>query len=370
MNRPEKELPLDQALSSTQRHATDLPVAGPTDHPVIAMPFHVEIDGRQYKGRGISLVRAEVAGLIDPHMAGLERMAWLVFRFQGFTVGLSVEVRMQDVDPAKGTATLVFVDPTGEHLPQLRHLINAYIAGDLVTLGQAMSIRPPMPGKPKGRQDPHLMRRMGGTLVLLVLTAALVGLVGSKVFQRVFTEHLSAPVIAGYEGRTLAATATGQIDFLEPEARAGEVAFAIRANTGQVYSVVMPCDCRVEALGVAAGSTVFAGDPVLRVSARDAGVVLTGFALPEETLDLARAQSVDLKFADGGHVLARLAPGGIGPAAPGEPVPVRLVPDGPIPEARLGQLAQATLRFPVPDFIASIARLADQLLPAARANAP
>jgi alginate biosynthesis protein Alg44 len=361
---------LDQALSPTQRRTADLPLAGPADHPVIAMPFHAEIDGRQYKGRGISLVRAEIAGLIDPHMTGMERMAWLVFRFQGFTVGLSIEVRIQDVDPAKGTATLVFLDPMGEHLPQLRHLINAYIAGDLVTLGQAMSVRPAVPGKPKDGQAPRLFRRMGGTLVLLCLTAALVGLVGSKVFERVFTERLSAPVVAGYDGRTLAATATGQIEFLEPDAKAGEVAFAIRANTGQVYSVVMPCDCRVEALGVAVGSTVFAGDPVLRVSTPDAPLVLTGFALPEETLDLARAQSVDLRFADGGQVLASLPPGGIGLSAPGEPVPVRLVPAEPIPEERLGQLAEATLRYPVPDLIAPFARLADHFLPAKEADTP
>lgn len=361
---------MDQALSSPQRRAPDLPLAGPTDHPVIAMPFHAEIDGRQYKGRGISLVRAEVAGLIDPHMAGMERMAWLVFRFQGFTVGLSIEVRMQDVDPAKGTATLVFLDPMGEHLPQLRHLINAYIAGDLVTLGQAMSVRPATPGKPKGGPAPRLVRRMGGTLVLFVLTAALVALVGSKVFDRVYTERLLSPMVAGYDGRTLAATATGQIDFLEPAAKTGEVAFAIRANTGQVYSVVMPCDCRVEALGVAAGSTVFAGDPVLRVSEKDAALILTGFAQPEETLDLARAQSVDLRFADGGHALAQLAPNGIGLSAPGEPVPVRLVPAEPIPEARLGQLAEATLHYPAPNFLGPFVRLADRFLPSREATAP
>ncbi|RYI20165.1 MAG: hypothetical protein EON48_09005, partial [Acetobacteraceae bacterium] len=93
---------MDQAISASPRRSTDLQLAGPTDHPVIAMPFHVEIDGRQYQGRGISLVRAEIAGLIDPHMAGTERMAWLVFRFQGFTVGLSIEAAMQDLDPVKG----------------------------------------------------------------------------------------------------------------------------------------------------------------------------------------------------------------------------------------------------------------------------
>lgn len=321
---------------------------GPADHPMLDIPFHVEIDGRQYKGRAISLVRAEIGGLLDPHLQGLERIAWVVFRFQGYTVGLSIEVRLDEVDAARGTATLAFLEPMGEHLPQLRHLLNAHIAGDLVTLGNVLAVRPPTGAKPKGAQAPaRRLRRLGGTVLLLALTLALVGLVAGKVFQRVFTYRLATPAVAGFDGRILAATATGQVDFLDPKAGAGEVAFAIRSNTGQALSVVMPCDCRVEALGVEAGSTVFAGDPVLRVSAPDAPMVLTGTVLPEEMLDLARASAVDLRFADGSHVAARLAPGGLGSAAPGEPVPFRLVPEAPLPADRAGQLAEVTLRRPV-----------------------
>ena len=36
------------------------------DHPVIDLPFTAVIDGRQFRGRGLSLVAAYVAGLMDP----------------------------------------------------------------------------------------------------------------------------------------------------------------------------------------------------------------------------------------------------------------------------------------------------------------
>ena len=62
--------------------------------------------------------------------------------------------------------------------------------------------------------------------------------------------------------------------------------------------------------------------------------------------------------------MARLAPGGIGLSAPGEPVPFRLIPVEPLAEARLGQLAKVTLRYPVPGVLAPLTRLSDQLLPA------
>lgn len=357
--------------SSTRNTPAVHGLGGPADHPMLDIPFHVEIDGRQYRGRSISLVRAEISGLIDPHMQGLERIAWVVFRFQGYTVGLSIEVRADEIDVARGTAALAFLEPMGEHLPQLRHLLNAYIAGDLVTLGNVLTVRPQAGTKPKGAQVPaRRLRQVGGTMLLLVLTVALLALIGSKVFQRVFTYRLATPAVAGFEGRTLAATATGQIDFLDTDAQAGEIAYAIRSNTGQTLSVVMPCDCRVEVLGVEAGSTVFAGDPVLRVSQPDASLVLTGSVLPVELLDLARAGAVDLSFADGLEVTAKLAHGGLGSAAPGEPVPFRLVPDQPLSEDRAGQLAEVTLRRPVPAPFGLLGRFADLFPNAAKADAP
>jgi mannuronan synthase len=364
---------LDHAMTAPkapQLAAAEMPLAGPADHPMIDMPFHVEIDGRQYKGRGVSLVAARISGLMDPQSAGAERIAWVVFRFQGFTVALTVEVRMQDVDAAKGTASLVFLEPLGDHLPQLRHLMNAYIAGDLVTLGNALSVSPPAGPKPKPAPAGGAAKRLAGTALMVALTVLLLTLVAGKVYQRAFTLTLTTPAVTGYEGRTLAATATGQIDFLNPAAKLGEVAFAIRANTGQTLSVAMPCDCRVEALGVEAGSTVFAGDPILRLSAPDAALVLTGTIAPEQVLDLAGATGVDLRFADGSHAAASLAPGGFTATAPGELVPFRLIPEMALPGARIGQLAEVTLQRPVPLVLQPLAGVAALLTLSSEATAP
>lgn len=335
---------------------------------MLDMPFHVEIDGRQYRGRGLSLVRAGISGLIDPHAAESERIALFVFPFQGFVVALSIEVRLKDIDPSRGTAALEFLEPMGEHLPQLRHLMNAHIAGDLVTLGDTLSVRPaegrkPGTGAVPGRRG---LRRVGGTLVLMLSTVALLGLVATKVHERVFTRTLVTPAVAGVEGQTLAATATGQIEFLNPDAKSGEVAFAIRANTGQTLSVVLPCECQVQVMGVQPGATVFAGDPILRLSTPDAAVALTGTAMPEELLDLARAGTIDVTFADGREVTARLAPDGLGTAAPGQPVPFRLHPDAPLAADLTGQLAEVTLHRPTPDLLRP---LFDRSTPETKADA-
>jgi len=363
------------APPSKTKTAVAMPLSGPMDHPMIDMPFHAEIDGRHYLGRSISLVRAGIGGLVDPQLEGAQRIAWVVFRFNGFTVALTIEVRLEAVNTKTGTATLVFLDPLGEHLPQLRHLMNAYIAGDLVTLGNALSagVAAEASARPNAAPDRGIgakMRQLSGTVAIIALSALLVTLVAQRVFQRAFTTTLATPAIAGFDGRTLAATATGQIDFLNPQAKPGEVAFAIRANSGETLSVTMPCDCRIEPLGVEAGATVFAGDPILRLSAPDAPLILSGSLPAGRAIDLAAADHVELRFADGTHFAATLAPGGIAGSASVDLLPYRLLPVTPLPEGRLGQLAEVMIYSPVPAMFQPLASLSRFLSPVSKALTP
>jgi mannuronan synthase len=341
---------------------TELPMSGPADHALIDMPFHVEIDGRQYKGRGVSLVRAEISGLIDPQMAGAQRIAWVVFSLQGYTVALTVSVRVENVDQQKGFATLVFMDPMGDHLPQLRHMMNSFIAGDLVTLGEVLAVRSvsDAPGKPKATTQDGIrqrLRQLSGSALIIGLSVALVTLVTAKVFQRAYMAVLPTPATAVVDGRTLSATATGQIDYLNPKAKSGEVAFTLRANSGQTLSVAMPCDCKVQELGVTLGATVFAGDPVLHLSEPNAPLILTGFVPAEQALDLASAGRLDIRFADGSHASATLAPSGIAAAGTEEMLAYRLTPTEALPETRAGQMAEITIHRPVPPLLSPFASL-------------
>ena len=210
------------------------------------------------------------------------------------------------MDTKTGTATLIFLDPLGEHL---------------VTLGNTLStgVAAGASARPKAVLDRGFgtrLRQLSGTVAIIALSALLVTLVAQKVFQRTYTVSLATPAVAGFDGRTLAATATGQLDFLNIMARPGEVAFAIRANSGETLSVTMPCDCRIGPLGVEAGAPVFAGDPILRLSAPDAPLILTGFLPAERAIDLAAADHVELRFADGVQFAATLAPFARGPPGP------------------------------------------------------
>ncbi|MEY4872556.1 MAG: hypothetical protein RLZZ563_1886, partial [Pseudomonadota bacterium] len=109
---------MDTALPTAQiARLVTLPEGN--DHPVVDLPFHALIDGRQLPGRGLSLVAAYVAGQVDPASLGTSRLVRLVFDLDGFQITLLVEASVHAAEDGKGAA-LIFNQPTGPHLPQLR----------------------------------------------------------------------------------------------------------------------------------------------------------------------------------------------------------------------------------------------------------
>lgn len=327
------------------------------DHPVLSLPFTVGIDGRNHAGRGLSLVSAEISGLVDPALEGSIRLVRLIFPFNGFTVVLSLRARIQHVEPGEGRATLVFLDPAGEHLPQLRHILNSWIAGDLVSLGETIGVTATHAATPRPAQRARRGRRVLGTLGMTAATVALLVLAAGTIVQRSYAVPLSLPGAVIWDNRALSAVAAGQIDYINPDAAEGEVAFALRATTGETLSIAMPCDCDAEPAGPVAGSTVLAGEPVLVLKDADAALVVTAPVLPEDLTRMAFAQSVAIDLADGTRTTATLDAVQLMPAPNGTPQPLRLRPDTPLPQGAAGQSVRLTALKPMPAFLAPLARI-------------
>ena len=287
---------------------------GGNDHPVIDLPFTAVIDGRQFRGRGLSLVAAYVAGLMDPAALNAVRIARLMFQFDGFAVTLVVDVEVHEAAPGSGEAELIFIRPTGAHLPQLRHILNAYIAGDLVGLGQAIGVAgtaapkgPKIAGPPESRLSP---RRVAGGAGVALLSLALLAVAGTLAYQQMFVTLAPTLGTVISTGEVMRATTTGQILILDLSAGKGDVVIAIQAASGDVQTLVMPCDCIAASNGLREGSTVLIGEPVLQL-ASDGDEQLVKAVLPPRMLfDLASADRIELTFPGGATSLATVEPSG------------------------------------------------------------
>lgn len=324
---------------------------GGNDHPVVDLPFIAVIDGRQFRGRGLSLLAAYVAGLMDPAVLNTPRIVRLMFQFDGFSVSLVVDALMREGAPGSGEAELIFVNPTGPHLPQLRHILNAFIAGDLVGLGQAIGVagtaapKAIKSAKPLERQ--LSFRRVVGGASVGLFTLALLAIAGTLAYQQMFVTLVPNFGTVVSTSEVMRATATGQVVFLDLTAREGEVAVAIQANSGDVQSLVLPCDCVVTAQGLREGSTVLIGEPVLQlVSAEDQRLVSVVIP-PAMLFAFSGADQIELTFASGAQLVAVAEPAQAQPtaAANGEAVQTLLLrAETPIAADLIGQPVEIRIR--------------------------
>ena len=317
------------------------------DHPIVDLPFTAVIEGRQFRGRGLSLVSAHVVGLLGVSAPGVPRIVKLVFDFDGFAVTLVVLADIRESSRAKGEFDLNFNQPAGPHLPQLRHILNAYIARDLVSLGQVIGVAGTTPPKAAKPQTAGTARQYLQGSALALLAVALISVAATLIYQRSFVRLLPDLGIITLQGETLRATANGQIAFLDMAAPMGQVALAISTTNGDVLSVTMPCDCRVSSLGLRVGSTVLMGEPILQLSAPDAGIVVQAVVPPDAVFDLARGDQVLLVLPDGSSVAAIASTEDVfTPQTPldsallGQPVQVRLIRQGGLLGKVLGSMGQ------------------------------
>lgn len=314
------------------------------EHPVIRLPFSAMIDGRLFEGDGISLVGARAQGLVSSQLEGEHRLVTLVFPFAGFNVTLPVAAMLSTASSASGKLTLRFSDPTGPHLPQLRHLINSYISGDIADVGSVLStsagndqVKPG--GKPSNfRTTGRLMSGLLKGLMLTAVSLALFGFVGSKVYERAFVSHGQGVSLLSKSSIALRAVSAGQLDFVDPDAALGQVAYTVRTVAGDLVSIAKPCDCAALPGALAVGATVLAGDTVMNVAAADAGTEIPAQVDLAAYRALARGGLARVELNDGAVVAAALkSPGVVAPVAAAQAtIDVVLIPQTAIDPAFVG----------------------------------
>lgn len=279
------------------------PLAAGTEHPALELPFTAVIDGRRFHGKSLSLLSAKVTGLIDPHAAGQPQLMALMFEFDGFSVTLTVQAIARDRANDLGEVDFDFTQPAGTHLPQLRHILNAWIAGDLVALGETIGVAGAAPVRPAPQPTPQ-SSHFWNKAAIVAASFGLAAIVGALVYQQRFVQPVAGFGTAMLHGQTLRATASGQIAFLDLTARQGQVVMAISTISGDVLSLNMPCDCAANSLGLRQGATVLVGEPVLSLSSRDAQLIVMATLTPQLGFDLARGDQAELILPDGRTVAA------------------------------------------------------------------
>ncbi|WP_321340021.1 hypothetical protein [uncultured Cohaesibacter sp.] len=277
-----------------------------SEQAILQMPFSVVIDGRQYEGDGISLVNAYVKGLASRDYGQIIKPATFRVPFDGFQVTMAIEVVMVCVDDVTGLYRLDFLNPTGPHLPRLRYILNAYIAGEIVDINDLLSITADKVKKAKSgsadseRSFVQRFKSMVGAAFVGAATVGLVVLAGSLVQNRLLIRDVPKLATIVPSGAVIKAGVDGQIVYVNPQAGLEEPLVAIQGADGRQLTVVNPCDCTLTiAKSSVVGNVVATNDNLAFIPGNDSGLLVSAILPDKEAEMLVFGGVAEATLADG-----------------------------------------------------------------------
>ncbi len=306
------------------------------EHPSINLPFSVVIDGRTYDGLSVSMAQAKVSGLAAPGLTQATRLAMFRFDFGAFVFSLPIAVIVDMANSETGQLALTFSEPAGPHMPQLRYILNAWLAGDVVNLHDMLQAKSRLPKNAGGANAHTTSGRLLSKLLGITISAAASVLfifgASALVSNRVYQHNVEGPALAVWNGPVLRATTSGQLSFFASNPVSNQPLYTIESSSGASVTAVMPCDCTLRDQYVAQGSTVLAGDPVAQLTGAGDTLVVEARFSSKDLNALSDDAAIKMTMADGTSLPARLANvkskgANVDPAAM---MVVTLKPDAPI----------------------------------------
>ena len=269
------------------------------EHPTVSLPFTLSVLNQNLTGKSISLTTINVKAEDEVFLiAGSKHAVKIQFEFKNFSVSIYPEVVV--VGEHKDEVALKFADPTGDHVAQLRFVLNSFIAGDFVTLGSVMAYSGPTAPKEEKKVEEQNWKERYRSVAVALMSGALAVLAAYALFIRYTTGYEMHPVLVEHAGQAMQATTAGQIAYLNTQAAEGEVLFSINANSGDVLNFRMPCDCEVALnQGVREGLTVLPTDVILTILVNNLDLSIQALMSVEGMARAMQGDRVYLDLADG-----------------------------------------------------------------------
>lgn len=337
------------------------------EHPSVNLPFSVVIDGRSYEGVSVSMAAAKINGLAAPGLTHGTRLAMFRFNFGEFMFLVPIAVIVDMANADTGELNLTFAEPTGPHMPQLRYLLNAWLAGDVVNLHdilQAKSRLPKTTGHTHNAATPgRFFARLAGLVVSAAASLLFVFAASALISNRIYQHAVVGPSVAVWSGTVLRATTSGQLSFFAQNPANGQPLYTVESASGASVTTVLPCNCTLREQYAVQGATVLAGEPIVQLSDGNGSVVVEARFSPEDLNALSDTATISMTVADGSVHRAKLGDvktRGVG-ADSSTSMLVTLQPESAIAASDVNKPVRVTIET-TPPLIATINRAGAQAL--------
>lgn len=275
---------IEQVLPGTQATLQSTPqvfheAERQRQHVRLRFPVTVDLAGQSYPARDWSVGGFALDGAPANLSKGQMVPVKLRFAFAGFDLASDFEAEVRHLGKGGRHAGFRFVNLDRERLATLHYISQAYISGEIVTVGDVLqmtrgadfssSARNALPAENRTPLQRlfHGTRRMLRTLLVIGVALVLVFLVVSAVHNRLFvipatTSVVSAPVVVVRSLQPAIFESINDVKVGSTVSRGDPIGFLKVASGGSI-NVDSPCDCDVIQQTTVSGNFAGIGEPLL-----------------------------------------------------------------------------------------------------------
>jgi len=284
----------------------------------LQLPVEVEIAQKRYisddwSSGGLSLrwPEEELSAGGTLIREGVQFKARILFKFGLFDITIPVELEVRNVVTAKGRVGCRFVHQNAGQISLLQFIVNAYVTGEMVRVGDIIEIVSRDNTAPK-RSIPaptttRSFRRFFNWLLVISASALLVGYIGLGLFERAFVVRSDAAVVLS-EPLVVEAPASGRV-YYQPIAPGTHVAegtplLMVQTPGGNMETVDSPCNCILRERLLDNHARIGTGDSLLRLMSADATPYIEAHLPASDALRVKTGDAVQVSLPGAGDVVA------------------------------------------------------------------
>jgi mannuronan synthase len=289
------------------------PVANRRRHVRYPIPARCTFEGVWHPVGDVSVGGFSVMDAESSPRPGTRIEAQLLFPLKDYSIILTAPciVRYHDMDQQRAGLEFAESDLSTESV--IRHLVDAFVANEVVSVGDVMEVskrfndaKARNSGGAKKDQRRKTLRERIGDLAryakgagFLLLGAALAFYVARNGYSKLFLKVAPSAFIDVYSVAVGALAIGNVVGFTQKDGYAkGETILSIRDKTGALSAVTSPCDCKVLSVGASENSLVREGDILLRLAPNDAKLFIRAKIESATMMKLQPSTTVDIAFRD------------------------------------------------------------------------
>ncbi len=291
--------------------AVEEPFANRRRHVRYPIPARCTFEGTWHPVGDVSIGGFSVMDAESAPRIGSIVEAQLLFPLKDYSIIMSVSATVRWFDEGRQRAGLSFNDTDLSTESVIRHLIDSFVANEVVTVGDVMEVskrfndakarnaaqaKKDQRRKTLAERIQDLKRYAKGGLYL-ALGAALVFYVARNGYANLFLKTAPSAFV-DVEAIDAGALSNGTVVELSDKGHflKGETMLSLKDKAGTLTPLVSPCDCAVLSVLTAENAFVREGDILVRLAGEDARVFIRAKIDSATMMKLSPRTTVDVQF--------------------------------------------------------------------------